>query len=155
MSKSKFKYRFMTDGELLAAALAVSEQNAAGSDYLSSPDLTRDYLKLRLSHEESEKFCVIWLDSRHSVLDFQVLFHGTVDGASVYPREVVKAGLAVNAAACVLSHNHPSGDPSPSDADKRITQRLQEALRLIDIRVLDHLVVGKGKLFSFAEAGYM
>lgn len=120
---------------------------------LESPDVTAKYLKLKLAEREYEAFCVLLLDTRHRVIEYVELFHGTVDGASVYPREVVKLALAHNAAAVVLAHNHPSGEPEPSEADKRITQRLQEALRLVDVRVLDHLVIGGEHHVSFAERG--
>ncbi|EKM95994.1 hypothetical protein C211_09813 [Stutzerimonas degradans] len=104
----------------------------------------RDYLKARLRHEPHELFGCLFLDSRHRVLAFEVLFHGTIDGASVYPRQVVKRALAQNAAAVILTHNHPSGVAEPSQADRQLTQRLKEALALIDVRVLDHFIVGEG-----------
>ena len=99
-------------------------------------------------------FAVLWLDNRHRVLAFEELFRGTIDGASVHPREVVKAALRHNAAACIFAHNHPSGDPTPSPADKRITQRLKEALGLVEVRALDHVVVAETTC-SFAELGLM
>jgi len=120
---------------------------------LASPKDTREYLWLRLAGCEHELFCLLHLDSRHRVLGFERLFRGTLDGASVHPREVVKAALARNAAAVILAHNHPSGDSEPSAADRALTKRLVDALGLVDIRVLDHVVVGSGDTVSFAERG--
>ena len=100
-------------------------------------------------------FSVIFLDNRHRVISFEIMFRGTIDGSSVYPREVVKTALKHNAAATIFAHNHPSGDPEPSKADESITQRLKEALALVDIRVLDHLVVGSSEIVSFAERGLL
>jgi DNA repair protein RadC len=104
---------------------------------------------------EHEVFAAIHLDNRHGVLDYEELFRGTVDGASVHPREIVKSALRHNAAALILAHNHPSGLPEPSQADQRITQRIQEAVRYIDVRVLDHLIVGGDEIVSFAERGLL
>ncbi|MCC5857223.1 MAG: DNA repair protein RadC [Ectothiorhodospiraceae bacterium] len=122
---------------------------------LTSPDLTRRFLAARLRHRPHEVFACLFLDNRHRVLRFDELFRGTIDAASVYPREVVKQALACNAAAVILAHNHPSGVAEPSHADRRITRRLQDALALVDIRVLDHLVVGDGEMVSFAERGLL
>ncbi len=102
-----------------------------------------------------EIFCCLFLDTRHRVLAFEELFRGTLDGAAVYPREVVKKALAHNAAAVILAHNHPSGVAEPSRADEALTQRLKDALALVDIQVLDHLVVGDGDITSFAERGLL
>ena len=101
-----------------------------------------------------EVFTVLWLDTRHRVLGFEELFRGTIDGSSVHPREVVKSALHKNAAACILAHNHPSGISTASNADRAITRRLKDALSLIDVRVLDHIIVGEDCL-SFAEAGLL
>lgn len=122
---------------------------------LTSPEDTRAYLTARLRDQPREIFCCLFLDTRHRVLAFEELFHGTLDGAAVYPREVVKQALAHNAAAVILAHNHPSGVAEPSKADEVLTQRLKDALALVDIRVLDHLVVGDGEITSFAERGLL
>lgn len=122
---------------------------------LGAPDTVRNFLQLELAQEEREVFAIIFLDSRHKVISFDRMFYGTIDGASVYPREVAKAALQHNAAAVILAHNHPSGNAQPSEADKRLTQRLIAALNLLDIRVLDHFVVGEGKPLSFAEQGLL
>ena len=121
---------------------------------LGSPDDTRRYLSARLREYPFEVFACLFLDSQHRVLAFEELFRGTIDGASVHPREVVKRALKHNAAALIFAHNHPSGIAEPSQADRRITRRLQEALALVDIRVLDHCVVGD-EVVSFAERGLL
>jgi DNA repair protein RadC len=148
-----FRTRYADD--IIQVAIGICEERALRSDYLTSPEATRNLLTLTMSDLESERFDVLWLDSRHGILVHDTLFHGTIDGASVYPREVVKAGLKANAAACILVHNHPSGLPEPSQADTRITERLKAALALVDIRVLDHLVVAGGNTVSMAERGLM
>ena len=122
---------------------------------LTSPTVTRDYLRARLRDRQQEAFCCLYLDTRHRVLRFEEIFQGTIDGAAVYPREVVKKALATNAAAVILVHNHPSGVAEPSRADEALTTRLQQALALVDIRVLDHLVVGESDIVSFAERGLL
>lgn len=122
---------------------------------LDNPAMVREYLQRRLRHEQREIFCGLFLDNRHCVLACEDLFHGTIDGASVYPREVVKRALHWNAAAMIFAHNHPSGIAEPSQADRHLTGRLVQALSLVDIRVLDHLVVGEGAVVSFAERGLL
>ena len=125
---------------------------------LTSPNLVRDYLILHLAQFEEEHFSLVLLDNQHRVIGFENIFRGTIDGASVYPREVVKVVLAHNAAAVILAHNHPSGNPEPSDADMVITRRLKDALALIDVGVLDHIIVGgcsQTLTVSFAERGLL
>jgi len=122
---------------------------------LENPQAVRDYLKALLRHEQHEVFGCLFLDSRHQVLTFEALFHGSIDNTSVHPRQVVKRALANNAAAVILCHNHPSGNATPSQADRRLTKRLQEALLLVDVRVLDHFIVGDGDPLSMAEYGWM
>lgn len=122
---------------------------------LHNPQATRDYLHMRLRDLPHEIFCCLYLDNRHRVIAFEELFRGTLDGANVHPREVVKRALRHNAAALILAHNHPSGVAEPSQADELITRRLKEALSLVDIRVLDHLIVGDGRCESFAERGLL
>ena len=132
----------------------LAEQFDRGSPLLS-PEHTARYLQSRLRDYPYEVFAVLFLDNRHRVLAFEELFRGTIDGASVHPREVVRRALALNAAAVIFSHNHPSGIAEPSQADQRITTRLREALALIDVRVLDHLVVGDGDCCSLAQRGLL
>ena len=122
---------------------------------LDSPLAVRDYLKAMLRHEPHEVFGCLFLDSKHRVLAYEALFRGSIDTTSVYPRQVVKRALAHNAAALILCHNHPSGSTDPSQADRVLTKRLQEALELIDVRVLDHFIVGDGDPLSMAEYGWM
>jgi DNA repair protein RadC len=124
-------------------------------DLLSSPHAVRDYLRAQLRHRQREIFAVLFLDNQNRLIAYEELFQGTIDGASVHPREVVKRALARNAAAVILAHNHPSGVAEPSPADCRITRRLQDALALVEIQVLDHLVVGDGEIVSFAERGLL
>ncbi len=122
---------------------------------LRNPGDTRMYLTARLRDYPYEVFASLYLDNRHRVIAFEELFRGTIDGASVHPREVVKRALHHNAAAVILAHNHPSGVAEPSRADEALTQRLKDALGLVDIRVLDHIVVGDGAVTSFAERGLL
>jgi DNA repair protein RadC len=143
----------------LQAALELArrhyQQLMASGSALSNPRATREFLRMRLRDLPHEVFCCVYLDNRNRVIGFQELFRGTIDGASVHPREVVKEALGRNAAAVILAHNHPSGIAEPSQADELITRRLKEALSLVDIRVLDHLVVGDGVCESFAERGLL
>lgn len=127
----------------------------SGRDVLTSPEATRDYLRLKLYREPREVFACLFLDNRHRVIRYEELFFGTIDGASVHPREVVRWAMDTNAAAVIFAHNHPSGVAEPSQADLRITQRLRDALALIDVRVLDHLIIGEGKGTSLAERGLL
>ncbi|EGS63227.1 JAB domain-containing protein [Vibrio cincinnatiensis] len=122
---------------------------------LTSPHQTKLYLSSVLRDRQREAFYILFLDNQHRVIQDEVLFEGTIDAASVYPREVVKRALHHNAAALILAHNHPSGIAEPSQSDRRITQRLIDALALVDIRVLDHFVVGDGEVISFAERGWI
>ncbi|GAA4894469.1 RadC family protein [Ferrimonas pelagia] len=125
------------------------------SSALSSPQAVRDYLRSHLHGLGEEHFVLLLLDSQHRVIKLERLSRGTIDAASVYPREVVKTTLAANAAAVILAHNHPSGVAEPSQADRHITGRIQQALALVDVPVLDHLVVGSGQSCSFAERGWL
>lgn len=122
---------------------------------LTDPAATRRYLVAQLRDRPQEVFCCLYLDNRHRVIAFEELFQGTLDGASVHPREVLRKVLAHNAAAVIFAHNHPSGVAEPSDADRRLTQRLKDSLALVDVRVLDHFVVGDGEAASFAERGLL
>ena len=122
---------------------------------LSDPDSTRRYLSAWLRDRDREVFAVLFLDSQHRVLAAEELSQGTIDAASVYPREVVKRALALGAAAVIFAHNHPSGVAEPSAADRALTDRLKQALALVDVRVLDHFVVGEGPPTSFAERGWL
>lgn len=122
---------------------------------LTSPDITRAYLSAQLRSYSFEVFACLFLDNQHRVIQWEELFRGTIDGASVYPREVAKRALFHHAAAVIFAHNHPSGINEPSQADRQITDKLKQALGLFDIRVLDHFIVGDGQPFSFAEHGLL
>ena len=122
---------------------------------LTNPELTRMFLQSRLRDQSREVFALLLLDNQHRVIEFNELFFGTLDAAAVYPREIVALVLKRGAAAVILVHNHPSGVAEPSHADRLITERIQAALGLLDIRVLDHLVVGDGETVSFAERGWL
>lgn len=143
----------------LQAVLEMAKRHLSASlqerDLLTSPTLVRQYLSTRLRHQQREVFAILFLDSQNRLLAYDELFYGTLDAASVYPREVVKATLAHNAASLILAHNHPSGLTEPSDADIRLTDRLQKALTLIDVRILDHMIVGNDEVLSFAERGLL
>ncbi|MEQ5766566.1 DNA repair protein RadC [Halomonas sp. H33-56] len=143
----------ITEAELVSIAQAFARRRLAKGRRITQPALAFDYLQVLLQDYEHEVFSALFLDSQHRVICFEELFRGTIDSASVYPREVVKQALACNAAAVILVHNHPSGDPEPSDGDRRITLRLKEVMGLIEIRVIDHIVVGAEGFFSFAESG--
>lgn len=122
---------------------------------LSNPRATRDFLRMKLRDLPHEVFCCVYVDNRNRVIAFEELFRGTIDGASVHPREVVKKALGRNASALILAHNHPSGIAEPSQADELITRRLKQALNLVDIRLIDHLIVADGVCTSFAERGLL
>jgi len=143
----------------LQAVLELSQRylraEIAGRDVLTSPEATRTYLKSRLRSYPHEVFACLFLDNRHRVIEYRELFRGTIDGASVHPREVVREAMRWNAAAVIFAHNHPSGIAEPSQADLRITERLRDALALVDVRVLDHIVIGEGGGTSFAERGLL
>jgi DNA repair protein RadC len=131
------------------------EETLPIGEAIRSPADTETFLLARLRDRPHEVFCCLYLDNRHRVLRFEELFRGTIDGTSVYPREVVKQALAVNAAAIILAHNHPSGVAEPSQADERITRRIKSALELVDIRLLDHLIIGDGISTSLASRGML
>jgi len=131
------------------------ESTLSRGDALTDAATTKHYLQQRLRPYHHEVFACLFLDNKHRMIAFDELFRGTIDGASVYPREVVKQALTHNAAAVIFAHNHPSGIAEPSQADQNITQRLKSALDLVDIRVLDHIIVGDGETVSFAETGLL
>ena len=122
---------------------------------LGSPKETESYLALQLGEREQEVFAVIFLDSQNQVLQYKEMFYGSIASTSVYPREIARLALRLNAAAVICSHNHPSGHPEPSAADRTITERIKNSMELIDVRVLDHVIVGGGRTVSFAERGWL
>ncbi|WP_319123887.1 RadC family protein [Pseudomonas aeruginosa] len=145
----------VTETDILLMARQLANLRLRRGRALTSPKEVFSHLQALLASYEHEVFALLMLDSRHRVLAFQELFRGTLDGASVYPREVVKIALEYNAAAMILVHNHPSGDPEPSQADRKLTTKLQEALNLVGVRTLDHIVVGQEGCVSLAELGYL
>jgi DNA repair protein RadC len=140
---------------LVDLALQVLAARNRKGQAIGSPTETRAYLRLRLAERPSEVFACLYLDTRHRVIALEELFQGTIDGASVHPREVVRRALECRAGAVILTHNHPSGVAEPSQADLRITQRLGDALSLVDVRVLDHVIVAAEGAVSFAELGLL
>jgi len=136
-------------------AIGILETRLRTTKAFTSPADVRQFCQLHIAQELDEYFCCMFLDSQHRLIAFERLFRGTVDGASVYPRVVVRRSLELNAAALILTHNRLSGLPEPSSADTRITQRLKDALALIDVRVLDHVIVGIDGTSSMAEAGLL
>jgi len=131
-----------TEQDVLAAAESILGERLKRQGSIGSPADANDFLRMRLGALPHEEFHILWLDNRHRIIDWQKLFTGTIDGASIYPREVVRSALTVNACAAILAHNHPSGVAEPSAADRAITKELRDALTLIGVRVLDHIVVG-------------
>lgn len=145
----------MTAREVLQKASQIIQARYARlSEPFTSPSLTKEYLQLKLAGYDREVFGIMLLDSQHRLIEYQELFQGTINAAAVYPREVVKTVIQANAAAVILTHNHPSGVPEPSDADVRITEKLKGCLEIIDVPVLDHIVVGE-TCVSFAERGLL
>lgn len=144
-----------TAEEILAMANYLARSRLAKGNALTSPSITYDCLQTLLQEYEHEVFALLFLDNQHRVIKFEELFRGTLDSASVYPREVVKAALACNAAAVILVHNHPSGLPEPSRSDRTLTETLRAALATVEIRVLDHLVIGIEGRVSMAERGWL
>lgn len=142
------------DSPVIAEALAEIEARFANrGPLMQDPEAVRSWLKLNLATAERELFTALWLDNQHHLIRHEVLATGTINAAAVYPREVVKAALRCNAAAVIFAHNHPSGCTKPSRADEALTRHLVEALALVEVRTLDHFIVGAGACFSFAEAG--
>lgn len=155
---SEKKGQYHVDGmvsadEIVTMAKLLINRRFTRGKLIHEPSDCKDFLCLKMSHLEHEVFSVVFLDNRHKVVSYEELFRGTIDGASVYPREVVKRALYLNAAAVILAHNHPSGNSEPSQSDIQITQRLKEGLKLMEIKVLDHIIVGGSKALSMAERG--
>ena len=141
--------------DIIGTAAELIYEDLASREALTKPTDAAQFFQLRLANESNECFTALFMDNRHRVLSFETLFTGTIDGAAVYPRVVMQRALAINAAAVIFAHNHPSGDCEPSEADRAITRRLQEALGLMDVRVLDHLVVSRAGWVSLAERGWI
>jgi DNA repair protein RadC len=142
----------MSKHQILEKAAEIIATKFVNGEMFTNAKATKDYLTFKLANYEKEVFAVMLLNTQHQLIEYRELFFGSIDSASVYPREVVKTVLEVNASAVIFAHNHPSGIAEPSESDKRITKRLVDALALIDTRVLDHIVVGRESV-SFAERG--
>lgn len=149
------QYRVASADEVLSQAWGVLADRVKPGVSLLTPQAVKDYLRLEIGMLEHEVFCVVFLDAQHRVIELRQMFRGTVTQTSVYPREVVKESLQLNAASVILAHNHPSGVPEPSRADELVTQKLTAALMMVDVRVLDHLVVTANAVVSFAERGLL
>ncbi|MGE1069258.1 RadC family protein [Pantoea agglomerans] len=145
----------LTSHRTIKRALTLLENHLRepGVTFTSTP-FSRDWVRLQLAGQERELFMVLLLDNQNRLLAHETLFHGSITSTEIHPREVVKAALRHNSAAAIFAHNHPSGYAEPSDADRRITERLKKALALVEVRVLDHLIVGSKEIVSFAERGW-
>lgn len=137
-------------------AIRILEDSARYNPFtISNPEDTKKFLRLKRTHLEHEVFAVIFLDNRHQTIKYEEMFRGTIDGASVYPREIIKRALQLNAAALIIAHNHPSGVTEPSKADEAITLRIKDACALVDVRLLEHIIVGLTDSTSLAERGVL
>ena len=149
------RYRLATSDQIVEAARQLVDQRMQRGASFKDPPIARAYFRDKLAGLEREVFAAAFLDTRHRLLTFAELFHGTVDGAEVHPREVVRQALLHNAAAVIVAHNHPSGDVEPSPADRAVTIRLKQALALVDVRLLDHVIVGGTRTVAMAERGWV
>lgn len=138
---------------IIAIAKEIISRRFRSRTMVSSPKQAADYLTLKLAEMEREVFLCLFLDTRHQIICSEVLFYGTINGATVHPREVVKQALAHNASAIILAHNHPSGIAEPSQSDAALTRRIRDALELVDVRLLDHLVIGGSEFVSLSDRG--
>ena len=147
------RYLLATADQILEAARQAIDHKMQRGASFSSPTAVKEYLRVKLAGFEHEVFAVLFLDTQHRLIEYAEMFRGTIDSASVYPRELVKEALRLNAAAVIVSHNHPSGNPEPSAADKAMTAQLRQGLALVDVRTLDHVIVAGNSTASFAERG--
>ena len=152
---SRANYSLDDEETVLTRAEAILRHRLERLGAINDPSKASEFLRMRLAKLEHEEFHVMFLDNRHRILACEMLFRGTIDGAEVYPREVMKRALALNAAAVILSHNHPSGNSEPSSADRAVTSRLRDALAMVEIRVLDHIVVSAEGTVSLAARGWI
>ena len=149
------RYALASADQILEAARLVIDQKMQRGTSFTSPAAVKEYLFAKLSGFEHEVFAVLFMDTQHRLIEYREMFHGTIDSAEVHPREVVKQALRLNAAAVIISHNHPSGNPEPSAADKALTAQLRQGLALVDVRTLDHVIVAGSSTTSFAECGLL
>lgn len=143
------------DDAVVARALSILDKRVRRGPVFTDPATIGRYLKLQLQGHEREHFAAMFLNAKHYLLAYEVLFTGSLEGTEVHPREVVKQALRHNASAVIVAHNHPSGDPTPSGADRSMTSRLRSALQIIDVRLLDHFVIGVGDPYSMASKGWV
>lgn len=144
----------LTANQVLEKAAEILVDRYARNGEFNSPSIVKEFLSYKLGGHDREVFAILLLDASHHLIAYRELFYGTIDAAGVFPREVVKAVLEANAAAVILAHNHPSGNPEPSQADKKVTKKMVDALALVDVRVIDHVIVGR-ECLSFAEKGLL
>lgn len=149
------RYAPASPEQIVEAARRVIDLRVPTGTPLTDPEVSRTFFRAKLGGLEREVFAAAFLDTRHRLIEYVELFHGTIDGAEVHPREVVKKAVACNAASVVFSHNHPSGVAEPSAADRAVTARLKQALALVDVKVLDHIIVGGNNTHSFASRGLL
>lgn len=153
-SKTIYPQHSLSNHQILEKAAEIISSCFVSGEAYTNPTATKQFVSCKLAIQQREIFAVMFLNNQHQLIEYQEMFQGTIDAASVYPREVVKAALKLNAAAVIFAHNHPSGCPEPSSSDIAITKRLTDALGLLDIRVLDHLIVG-ASVVSLAERGLL
>lgn len=151
--REKTRYAPAEPEQVLAAAQRIVDARMVRGTSFKDPSVAREFFRNKLGHLEREVFAAVMLDTRHRLIDYVELFQGTIDGAEVHPREVVRVALRLNAAAVLVAHNHPSGEVEPSAADRAVTARLKQALALVDARILDHVIVGGTKTLSMASQG--
>lgn len=149
------KYVNVTLDEVFRAAAEAIEHRFSKTQSFTSPEVVCEFLRAKLVGREREVFAVMFLDSRHRLLSYEELFYGTIDAAEVHPREIIKRALELNAAAMIISHNHPSGDPEPSAADRALTNTIKTAANMMDIRLLDHVVIGGDRAVAFSSRGWV
>lgn len=152
----RFTPTSQSDDWIIQQAIVLLEKRVfKAGPLLDQPQAAKDYLRLKLVAEPNEVFAIVFMNTKHRVLAYEPMFKGTLDATAVYPRVVVQRALELNAGAVIFSHQHPSGCTEPSSADRVLTDRLKAALALIDVRVLDHIIVGQGTPYSFAESGLL
>ncbi len=145
----------MTEDQIIAKALEILASRVCNGESINNNEIAAKYLQVLLADRKAEVFVVMFLSTKHCLIECREMFHGTIDSAAVYPREVVRAAIDTNAAAVILAHNHPSGSLEPSRADVDLTQMLAKALQLIDVRILDHIIVSNAGHTSFADRGLL
>lgn len=152
---AKGEYIVANDALIIAVATTKISRRIKNAYAMHNPEVVKDYLRIRLGHLGREVFTTIFLNTKHHVIECEDMFKGTISSCEVHPREIMRRALMLNSAAIIISHNHPSGDPTPSQADRHLTTKIVEAGALVGVRVLDHIVIGGNSTFSFAEQGLL